>query len=97
MSKIQSFLLLKDVKCLMQDRTVQSRIMTRKGDCHPAATTKFLFGMCDSKADNDVGTVDFPLVLGILHVCSHAHVRSHASPGIDCIEVEANYSIQRKI
>ena len=33
------------------------------------ATTKFLFGMC---VDSDVGTVDFSLVLEILHVCGNA-------------------------
>jgi len=37
------------------------------------ATTKFLFGTCDCTVDSDVGTGDFSLVLGILHV----------SPGID--------------
>ena len=38
------------------------------------ATTKFLFGMCDCTVDIDVGTGDFSLVLGILHVCAHVHV-----------------------
>ena len=37
------------------------------------ATTKFLFGMCDSMADSDVGMADFSLVLGILCVCGHVH------------------------
>ena len=32
---------------------------------------------------NDIGTGDFSLVREILHVCGHAHVRSHASPGMD--------------
>ena len=48
------------------------------------ATTKFLFGMCDCTVDSDVGTGDFSLVPGILHVCGHAHVRSHVSLGLDC-------------
>ena len=51
------------------------------------ATTKFLFGMCDCTVDSDVGTEDFSLVLRILHVCGKARVRSHMSPGIDCISV----------
>ena len=33
--------------------------------------------------NNDVGTGDFSLVLGILHVCGQAHVRSHVSPGME--------------
>ena len=33
--------------------------------------------------DSDVGTGDFSLVVGILHVCGHAHVQSHVSPGMD--------------
>ena len=31
-------------------------------------TTKFLFGMCDYTVNSDVGSDDFSLVLGILHV-----------------------------
>ena len=46
-------------------------------------TTKSLFGMCDCTVDSDVGTGDFLLVLGILHVCGHAHVRSHVSLHMD--------------
>ena len=46
--------------------------------------TKFLSGMCDYAVDSDVGTDDFSLVLGILHVCGHAHVRSHVSPDTNC-------------
>ena len=46
--------------------------------------TKFLFGMCDCTDDSDVGTDDFSLVPGILHVCGHAHVRSHVPPDMDC-------------
>ena len=49
------------------------------------ATDKFLFGMCDCTANSDVGTGDFSLVLGNLHVCGHAHGRSHVSQGMDCI------------
>ena len=38
------------------------------------AATKFLFGMCDRTIDSDVGTGDFLLVLGILHVVDiHAY------------------------
>ena len=46
-------------------------------------TAKFLFGISDCTVNNDVGTGDFSLVLGILHACGHAHVRSHVSPGMD--------------
>ena len=45
-------------------------------------TTKFLFCLCDCTVDSDVSTGDFSLLLGILHVCEHAHVRSHVSSGI---------------
>ena len=36
-----------------------------------------------SAIDNDVDTNDFWLVLGIFHICGHAHVRSHVSPDMD--------------
>ena len=39
--------------------------------------------MCNCAVDSDVGTGDFSLVLGILHVCGHARMRSHVSPGMD--------------
>ena len=45
----------------------------------------FLFGMCDSTVDSDVGTGDFSLMLEILHVCGHAQVRSHVSHSMDCL------------
>ena len=45
---------------------------------------KFLFGMCDCMVDSDVGTDDFSLVPGSLHVCGHARVRSHVSPDTYC-------------
>ena len=41
-------------------------------------------GMCDCTVDNDVGMGDFSFVQGTLHVCGHAHARSHVSPGMDC-------------
>ena len=37
------------------------------------ATKKFLFGMCDCMIDSDVGTGDFPLVMGILLECGNVH------------------------
>ena len=46
-------------------------------------TTKFLFGMCNCTVGEDVGTGDFPLVLGILHACRHAQLQSYVSPGTD--------------
>ena len=45
---------------------------------------KFLFGMCDCMVDSDVGTGEFSLVLGILHVCGQVHMRSHVSQGMNC-------------
>ena len=48
------------------------------------ARAKLLFCMCDCTVDTDVGTGEFSLVLGTLHVCGHAHVRSQVSPGMDC-------------
>ena len=39
--------------------------------------------MCNCMVDSDFGTGDFLLVMGILHVCGHVHVRSHESPGMD--------------
>ena len=51
-------------------------------------TTKLLFGMYDCTFDSDVGMGDFSLVWGGgLHVCRHAHVRSHVSPGMNCVTV----------
>ena len=47
------------------------------------ATMKFPFGKCNYAVDIDVGTGDFSLLLGILLMCGHAHVRSHVSPGMD--------------
>lgn len=47
------------------------------------ATMKFLFDICDGMVDSDVGMGNFLLVLGILHVCGHTHMQSHASPGVD--------------
>ena len=47
------------------------------------ATTKFLLGMCDCTTDSDAGTGHFSLALAILHMCGHAYVRSHVSPGMD--------------
>ena len=52
-----------------------------------AATTKFLFGVCDCTVDINVGTGDFSFVLGILHVCGYVHVRSHVSRGMDCVRL----------
>ena len=37
--------------------------------------------------DCDGGTGAFSLMLEILHVCGHAHVRSHVYPGMDCVDV----------
>ena len=47
-------------------------------------TTKFLLGMCNCTINSDVDTGDFSLVLRILHVCGHVHVRSLVSQGMDC-------------
>ena len=47
------------------------------------ATAKFLFGMCNCTVDSDIGMGGFSLVLGILHVSGHAHVRSYMSLGMD--------------
>ena len=46
---------------------------------------KFLFGMCNCTVESDVGTGDFSLLLRILQVCGHAHVRSHVPPGKSCV------------
>ena len=32
---------------------------------------------------SDIGKGDISLVRGISHMCGHAHVRSHVSPGMD--------------
>ena len=45
-------------------------------------TTTFLSGICDCTVDSDVGIGNFSLVLGILHVCGHAYVQWHGSPGM---------------
>ena len=44
---------------------------------------KFLFGTCDCTVDSDAGTGELSLVLGILHLCGHVHVRSHMPLGMD--------------
>ena len=71
------------VKCFIQDK---AELMKAKVKVNSAAfaTTKFLFGMCNCTVDIDVGTGDFSLLLGILHVSGHAHVRSYMSPCMDC-------------
>ena len=51
--------------------------------CLAVAIKKSLFGMCDCTIDSDVGTGNFSLVVGILQVCGHAHVRSHVSLGMN--------------
>ena len=48
-------------------------------------TMKFQFGISDCTVDSDVGTGNFLHVLGNLHVCGYAHVRSHMSLSMDCI------------
>ena len=51
-----------------------------------ARLTKYLFCMCDSTVESDVGKGDFSLVggRGILHVCGCTHVRLRVSPAMDC-------------
>ena len=39
----------------------------------------------DCTVVGDAGTDDFSLLLGILHVCGHPHVRSHVSPSMDWV------------
>ena len=55
------------------------------------ATTNFQFGMCNCTVDSDVSTGGFPLVLEILHVPGHAHVRSHVSPSMECKSLSQDY------
>ena len=38
------------------------------------ATTKSLFDMCNCTVNSNIGTGDFSLVLGSLHVCGHSYV-----------------------
>ena len=47
-------------------------------------TVRFLVGVCDWTVDSDVGKGDFSLVLGILHLCEYAYVRSRGYSGLDC-------------
>ena len=51
------------------------------------ATVKFVFGTCNCVLNHGVGTGYLSLVLGSLHVCGHAQVRSHLSPDIDCAKL----------
>ena len=69
---------------IKQDRAELSK-QTVTVNSVAVAATKFFSGMCDCTVDSDVGTGDFLLVLGLLHVCGYAHVRSHVFPGIDCV------------
>ena len=57
--------------------------MKQSYDSVAVAITKLLFGTHNCRVDCDVGTGDFSLVLGILHVCGHAHAPSHMAPGMD--------------
>ena len=84
-SEMQSFFLLKHVKCLHKDKTRPSRVLNAKVTVSSVAvaTTKFPFGMCNGTVESDVGKGVFSLELGILHVTGHAHVRSHVSLGRD--------------
>ena len=72
------------------------------------ASAKFLSGMWYCTVDSDIGTDDFSLVLRILHVCGHVHVRSHLSPSMlihpvvlpglsVCIVFATRYSLYRLI
>ena len=45
--------------------------------------TNVTFGMCDCTVVSYVGMGNFSLILGILHICGHTHVRLHVSPGMD--------------
>ena len=54
-----------------------------KGTRVAVAATKFLSGMCDCTVGSNFSAGDFTLVLGILHVCRHVHLRLHVSPGMD--------------
>ena len=49
------------------------------------ATTKVLFDICNCTVDRDFSTGDSSLVLGILPMCGHAHMRSHVSPGHELV------------
>ena len=86
-SEVENFLLLKHVKCLLFNKQDKTELCKQKMTVTSVAvaTTKFLFAICDCTIDNDVSTGDFSLVLGTLYVCEHVHVRSHGSPGMDCI------------
>ena len=44
-------------------------------------TTTFSKYVCT--VDSNVGTGDFSLVHGTLHVCGHARMQSHVSPGMN--------------
>ena len=85
-SEIQSFMLMKRVKCLIWIKQDKLELWQPKVTVASVAvvTTKFLSGMYDCTADSEVGTGDSLLVLGIPQMCGHAHVRSHVSPGMDC-------------
>ena len=49
--------------------------MTAKGNCHQCCR-------CDNKFP--IGTGDFSLILGILHMYGHAQVCSHVFLDMDC-------------
>ena len=59
------------------------------------ATTKSLFGKCNCTVDGDVGTGDFLLVLGILHLYGRAHVGLLLSPGSPPIIITPFLSLVR--
>ena len=55
--------------------------MKAKGD---SFDNKVPVCMCDCTVDSDVGTGNFSLVQGILHICGHTHMRWHMLQGMDC-------------
>ena len=61
--------------------------MKEKGDGQKCCSSdkKSIFSTCDCTVDSDVGTGDFLLIQGILHLYGHTHVRSHVSPDMDCL------------
>ena len=60
------FLVVKHIKCFIQDKTGQSRVMKTKVTVTsvPVVTTKTLCGMCNCTVDSDGGTYNVLLVAG---------------------------------
>ena len=82
--EMESFLLLKHFKCQMfrikQDKAKRNRRQSLVSQLQQRSPY-----LACTTVNSNVGSGDFSLVLGSLHVCVHAHVRSHVFQSMDWV------------